>query len=170
MLQGLLLFTQLFIVSAGAMDCLDGIGAKLSIDNAQVLRWKTTTVNQFQARGYIVGTVMDIYPNHTGHAHFAIDLDPAPGAHVKDAIEVIYNMNFGPLPPVRVGMKVEACGDYITSNAPAGSYPASPTGAIIHWVHKNPRPEGHPSGFLVINGTLYGQDVRPPQRAIEFSQ
>ena len=134
-------------------SCLDDSGKPIAVNNSQVLQWKTSTSNQFLARAHVKGTVMDIYPDHSGHNHFAIDLDKNP----SDGLEVVYNISFGQLPAIRVGMTVEACGDYITSNDATSQYPASPMGAIIHWIHRNPSPQGHKSGFLIINGQLYGQ-------------
>ena len=136
-----------------APPCLDDSGKPIAINNAQVLQWKTTTNNQFLARAHVQGVVMDIYPDHSGHNHFAIDLTSNP----KDGLEVIYNESFGALPAIRVGMMIEACGDYITSDQATSQYPASPQGAIIHWIHRNPSSQGHKSGYVMINGVLYGQ-------------
>ena len=133
--------------------CLDQSGKILPENNAQVLQWKETTANQFLSRAHVQGVVMDIYADHSGHHHFLIDLD----SNTNHTLEVIYNISFGELPPMTVGMKIEACGDYITSNAQTDQYPASPAGAIIHWIHKNPNPKGHRSGYLMINGKLFGQ-------------
>lgn len=115
---------------------------------------KQSTPNQYLARAHVEGVVRQIYPEKNGHTHFEIALGPNPG----DTLEVIYNSSFGSLPELDVGLKVEACGDYITSYASTHMYPASPDGAIIHWVHGNPSGHGHPSGFLVIEGVLYGQN------------
>lgn len=136
-----------------APNCLGSQGQTLPEMDAQVIIWKTTTANQFLARAHVVGMVSDIYPDHNGHTHFAIALDAKPG----DNLEVVYNQSFGALPHLAVGMNVEACGDYITSDAPTSQYPASPAGAIMHWIHRNPKGAGHPSGYLIINGSLYGQ-------------
>jgi hypothetical protein len=78
-------------------------------------------------------------------------LGPAP----DDTIELVYNDSFGELPELRLGMDVEACGDYITSYAPSGPYPASPDGALVHWVHHNPH-GSHPDGYVVIDGKVFG--------------
>ena len=131
--------------------CVDSQGRPLAINNAQVSQWKKTTKNQFLARAHVSGSITKLYPDHSGHAHFEIQMDQAGG----DTLEVIYNLSFGAVSP-QVGQAVEACGDYITSNAPAGGYPVSPDGAIIHWVHPNPQGKGHPSGFLEINDQLVG--------------
>ena len=90
-----------------------------------------------------------IFPDHSGHRHFSLKIGPADDNH----IEVIYNLSFGNLPVPHLGDNVEACGDYITSIAQTGSYPPSPDGAIIHWVHRSP--SGHDSGYVILNGTKY---------------
>jgi hypothetical protein len=133
--------------------CLDQQRQTLPINNSQPMEWKFHTRDQFKARAYVQGELTQLYPDRTGHTHFAIDLDGKPGGD----IEIIYNQNFGSLPPLRVGMMVQACGDYITVGPQA--HRPSPMGAIIHWVHYNPgdRDGGrHPHGFLVIQGKVYG--------------
>ncbi|MBC7395993.1 MAG: DUF3465 domain-containing protein [Bdellovibrionales bacterium] len=136
-----------------APDCLDNKGKALPVIDQQVIQWKSTTANQFLARARVQGVVSDIFPDHNGHTHFAIILSANP----KDNLEIIYNQSFGALPHIAVGMNVEACGDYITSDAATTQYPASPAGAILHWIHRNPSSHGHASGYLMINGALYGQ-------------
>jgi hypothetical protein len=142
----------------------------LRVNNDEVLKWKTSTENQFHARGHVTGTIAKIYPDRNGHEHFSIKIGP----NDTDTVEIIYNQSFGQMVEPRVGMPVEACGDYITSSAPspgpAGvTYPASPDGALIHWVHLAPPRSGHHSGYVMINGMLTGQDTahagpRPPRR------
>ena len=126
-------------------------GKPLPIDDAQVLNWEDTTANQFASRAHIEGKIHAVYSDHSGHKHFGVQIGQA--AH--DAIEVIYNESFGALPALSVGDDVEACGDYITSTAPAGRYPASPDRAILHWVHKS-NAGSHASGFVKVNGVLFG--------------
>ncbi|MGK5089524.1 hypothetical protein WDW86_18385 [Bdellovibrionota bacterium FG-2] len=125
-------------------------GRAIAVDNGQVLKWKGTTPNQFLGRAYVEGTVTTVYPDRNGHEHFAIKIGNEP----NDMLEVVYNNEFGEMPTPTVGMKVEACGDYITSTEQTEAYPPSPVGAIIHWVHKSP--SKHDSGFVVLDGTLYG--------------
>jgi hypothetical protein len=120
--------------------------------NVQVIKWKYTTPNQYRARAHVLGRIAQVYSDQTGHDHFAIQL----AAGRQGLLEVIYNHEFGELPNLAIGMQVEACGDFINSNAQAGPYPPSPAGAIIHWVHINPSGRGHESGYLVIDGLLYG--------------
>lgn len=145
------LLPALAFSSDAVPPCLAG-GRALPVINAQALSWKTTTPNQFQTRGHIMGRVERVYPNQTDHNHFSLQIGPRP----TDTIEVIYNIEFGQLPQIAVGMQVEACGDFINSFAPTPPYPASPDGAIIHWVHYSNNANQHPSGFLVIDGILYG--------------
>jgi hypothetical protein len=134
--------------------CLKG-KVPLAIDNEQVLNWKKSTKNQYLDRGFVSGVVVDVYQDRNSHDHFEIMI----GKDRSEILEVVYNKSFGALPPIRVGMRVEACGDYITSNQPTAKYPKpSPAGAIIHWVHMNPS-GGHEDGFLRIDGKLYGHRV-----------
>jgi hypothetical protein len=144
------LFVLLFSTASFAdPQCIDNHGQPLPVMNAQVLAWQKTQPTQFTARALVQGTIVKRYPDHTGHAHFAIDMD---GNGTGD-LEVIYQQDFGQLPNLQPGMKVIACGDYITDRN------GSPNGGIIHWVHCNPgtRDGGaHPSGFVDVNGSVYG--------------
>lgn len=135
----------------GAPDCLAGKSA-IAIDNDQVITWKRTTKNQFHARGHVRGVLRQEYPDRSGHHHLQIQID---GSATNDTLEVVYNDSFGRLPAMKVGTVIEACGDYITSNQPTRRYPASPDGAIIHWVHKS-RSKNHESGYLIIDGRTSG--------------
>jgi hypothetical protein len=145
----LLFFAPVIALAAALPDCLSQ-GQVLPINNAQVLDWKTSTQNQFLARGHIKGLLAHMYPDHNGHTHMEVMLDSTPG----HGIEVIYNQSFGALPTLTPGMVIESCGDYITSIAPTGKYPASPDGAILHWVHRGGG--SHASGYVSVNGVVYG--------------
>src|SRR4051812_8822517 len=92
--------------------CMDGKD-QLPVMNPQVLDWKSTTANQFLARARVAGPVTKLYPDRNGHKHFEIKIGP----NAKDTLEVVYNISFGKLPALKLGMTVEACGDYITSTA-----------------------------------------------------
>ena len=132
-------------------NCVGQQGQILPINDAQVVTLKSTTPNQFLTRAHIQGLLQHAYADKTGHNHFEVKIGPRP----QDNIEVVYNQSFGPLPTLAPGMTIEACGDYITSDAPTAQYPASPDGAIIHWVHRSTG--GHPGGYVVVNGVLCGQ-------------
>ena len=127
----------------------------IGVNNGQVLNWKQTTQNEYRSRGHIQGTLVKIFPDVTGHHHFSVQI----GSQPTDLIEVIYNEDFGGVPPVQEGSQIEACGDYITATQDSGGYPPSPDGAILHWVHMSPDLARHPSGFLIIDGVLCGQNA-----------
>ena len=134
--------------------CLDDHNQPTDFNNEIVLDWITHTANQFKSRGHISGAVVRNYGNQGPHIHISVQI----GDQLTEVVEVIYNEAFGHVEEeVKIGDQVEACGDYITSNAPSGPYPASPDGAILHWVHMA-NGSGHPHGYLRINGMLYGDE------------
>ncbi len=133
------------------LHCLDKQRQSMTYNNSQVVTWESSTPDQYLDRGLVYGTIQTIYPNKTGHTHFALSMAGGGG------IEIIYNDEFGELPALKPGMQVIACGDYITVG-PKARLP-SPMPAILHWVHFNPgtRDGGrHPGGFLIIGGSPYG--------------
>lgn len=121
------------------------------VDNERVQGWVESAENGFQSRGHIFGKIVEVYDDRTGHKHFAVQI----GEVRDDAVEVIYNEEFGDLPELEIGMEVEACGDFIQSNEDTRRYRASPEDAILHWVHRSTG--NHPSGYVAIDGVLYGQ-------------
>lgn len=149
--------TIILSISASAQTvvqpCLAS-GQELLVNNEAVLAWKRTTKNQYHNRAHIQGTLVNVYPDHSGHHHYEVKI----GLNSNDLIEVIYNEQFGKVPPIKLGASFEACGDYITSNAAVGHFTASPDGAIVHWVHKSPNPQAHDSGFIAVDGVVCGQD------------
>ncbi len=147
------LFSSLSFAQSNAPSCLSG-GQELLVNNAAVIEWKNTSKNQYRNRAHIQGTLVKAFPDHSGHHHYEVQI----GGNPSDLIEVIYNEKFGPVPKASAGAHFEACGDYITSNKAAGHFPASPDGAIVHWVHESPNPKSHDSGFIVVNGVVCGQN------------
>jgi len=150
-----------FLPNAQMPACLDGPD-ELKIDNDRVLKLKTTTRNQYLARAFVQGRVVDALNSQNGHDHFSISIGPGP----TDTLEIIYNIEFGAMPNFKVGDPVIVCGDYITSTAAAGGYPASPDGAIVHWIHFNPGTRQgsatHAHGFVMMGTDLIGFDNAPP--------
>ena len=138
-------------VTADISVCKNG-SKVLPINEIDVLDWKLNSDNQFEERAHIDGKIYVIYPDKNSHDHFGVQF----GTDSQETIEVIYNKSFGSLPKLEIGDEVSACGDYITSNAPAGPYPASPDLAILHWVHRSNSPTKHEHGFVKVNGVLYG--------------
>lgn len=141
------------IADPAAPDCYNGDQIQ-EINTSEVLGWKSTTANQYQDRGHIWGIVLGPAKQKNDHTHFIVLI----GDSLKDTLEIVYNREFGELPSSMDGAIVEACGDYITSNKKAGHYMPSPAGAILHWVHEALGPGDHESGFLVIDGKLFGYD------------
>jgi hypothetical protein len=138
-------------VMAATPDCPASDGSVLPVDDNAAIALKTITANGSTSRAHVEGPITAIYPDETGHNHFQISLDQAS----RQTLEVVYDIDFGALPSLQIGMNVEACGDFINSYAPENGYQASPDGAIIHWIHRTN--SSHPAGFTVINGVLYGQ-------------
>ncbi len=132
--------------------CLGNHGEVLPVNNQNVLNLETSTANQYLTRAHVKGVIGQIYADRNGHNHFQAII----GSDSSQTVEIVYSQDFGPLPDLSPGMTVEACGDYITSTEDTSEYPASPDRAIIHWVHKSDSAK-HPSGFVMINGSLFGQ-------------
>ncbi|MBS1960883.1 MAG: hypothetical protein JST04_01615 [Bdellovibrionales bacterium] len=149
-----------FLSNAKMPACLDGPD-EMRVDNQRVLDMKRTTKNQYLDRAFVEGRVSHLFNDKNGHDHFSIAIGPGP----KDTIEIVYNQEFGDSPNFKEGDPVVVCGDYITSNARAGGYDASPDGAIIHWVHFNPgtraNSERHAHGFIMFGADLVGFDEAP---------
>lgn len=158
LVAALLAFTGSFAQAGDPDTQCQAYGRPLAVNNQQVLHWKRTTPNQFKERANVQGRVVRIFPDRNGHDHFEIQI----GSQRGDVIELVYNQDFGILPDrIMPGMEVQACGDYITSTAQSGPYPPSPSGAIVHWLHVNPRGNGHEHGFLMIQGTVFGLYENP---------
>lgn len=162
---GLIALALVFFVQSvayagrGSPPCMANDHGALPLMNQQVLYWMENTPNQYMDRAYVDGRILKVLLDRKTHLHLQVQI----GRNVGDTIEIVYNKGFGRLPMIIPGMYIEVCGDYITSRAPTSQYPASPEGALIHWVHVNtnsfrrgaPAPR-HEDGFLKIDGVLYG--------------
>jgi hypothetical protein len=157
--------TELLPPPEQMLEC-EGYDQPLSINNRQVIHWKRTTANQYRDRAHVQGPIVSILKWKGDHAHLAVQI----GKSKEDAIEIIYNQEFGRLEDPELGWIIQACGDYITSRSASGPYPASPLGALIHWVHANPKGRGHQNGFLYMNGKLFGQNLEnvKPRENVRF--
>lgn len=142
--------------------CMYNATQALGVNNTEVLYWRDTqsVPNGYLDRANVTGSVLGVYPDATGHNHFLIQIGP----NSTDVLEVIYSQDFGPLPQITRGMQVHVCGDFIKSDAPYHGYPASPAGAIVHWVHASDNPN-HPAGYVELDGVVYGQDMSNDQYA-----
>ena len=151
---------QAYLPQAKMPVCMNGPDA-MQVDNARVLKFKSSTRNQYLDRGFVEGKVLKAPGIKNDHDHFVIAIGPGE----RDTLEIIYNREFGDMPSIRVGDRVVVCGDYITANAKAGGYDPSPEGAIIHWVHFNPGTRSssafHEHGYIVVESDLIGFDESP---------
>ncbi|MFL5814162.1 MAG: hypothetical protein ACJ763_11345 [Bdellovibrionia bacterium] len=127
----------------------------MPINNQQVIAWKLNpgVRSGFLARANVEGVVLGIFPDHSGHNHFIIQIGPNPRT---DVLEVVYSQDFGDLPPIQKGMQAHACGDFIKSTEQNGGFAPSPAGAIVHWVHLNSRGGSHENGYLILDNVMYG--------------
>lgn len=125
-------------------------------NNSEVLKWKTQTPNQYLDRALIVGKFVKVLLDRKSHLQIEVDLSANGSSGPADHIEIIYNKEFGAIPPIPAGATIAACGDYITASAQSGPYPPSPMGAIVHWVHASNKPEKHAHGYVLVNGVVYG--------------
>lgn len=128
-------------------DCLDGKKA-IPVNSERIAEFKRSSKDQFKARGHIQGEIAAVYHTSGGHDHFQVIMND----QSQTTIEVIYNNSFGKLPALSAGALVQACGDYIT----ARKIRPSPDEAILHWVHRSNKPKSHESGFVAIDGEVYG--------------
>src|SRR5262249_43733733 len=126
-------------------------GRHLSIDNERALQLKASSPLGKSIRALVSGYVTRVFPDRNGHAHFEIQMTEDP----RSNLEVVYSLSFGDMPEPSVGSQVIACGDFINSYAPNNGYPPSPSGALIHWVHRSTSPK-HDSGYVVLDNVVYG--------------
>ncbi|MGK5083446.1 hypothetical protein WDW37_09070 [Bdellovibrionota bacterium FG-1] len=142
---------------ASIPPCL-GHGKPLSLDNNQALVMKKSAPLGKTFRAHVAGQVTRVFPDKNGHAHFEIQI----GKNAQDVLEVVYSEDFGDMPDPSNGAQVEACGDFINAYAANNGYPPSPSGAIIHWVHRSDSAK-HDSGYVYLDNVVYGygKDGKP---------
>jgi hypothetical protein len=147
---------------AGALPtCVDRRGQPMAVNNEEVIRWKESSPNQYRNRALVQGSLVRILLDRRTHLHLEVDLSPvSPDGDRADHIEIIYNKKFGRLDEFSPGQDVVACGVYITAREQAGPYRPSPVGAVVHWVHSSYNERKHPSGFLAIDGKVFGRELR----------
>lgn len=121
---------------------------RIDFNESQVLAWKEFTENKFLARAFVRGIAVRLIEDRQKHIHIEVDLDKDMNT-TDDRVEIIYNTKFGTLPDFRYGDEVIACGDFIKDTY-------SPVGAVIHWLHLNPKKGPHEDGFIAINGQVAG--------------
>ena len=157
---GVILLWGIQPVYAQVPSCMYS-GHSVDFNEDQVIGWKAQGRSQFHGWGHVRGVLTQVYsgPNEDSgpHEHFQVEIRDDRGD--STTLEVIYNQVFGRLPSLHEGMSVEACGEYITSNRPTKRYQPSPDGALLHWVHQNPKNPEQRSGFLILDGKMYGMQT-----------
>lgn len=147
------LFTAILLFSslgfAGGYPACKDKNQQVDLSNDDIIKWRDNMEPKFLARAFVKTKIVGVLEDRQNHIHFEVDLD-GDFSTSDDRLEVIYNTKFGAVPEFRQGDTLIACGDFIVD-------PYSPTKAVLHWVHKNPKDKGHDDGYLVINGTLTGQ-------------
>jgi hypothetical protein len=63
-------------------------------------------------------------------------------------LQIVSNLEFGRI-PVALGSKIQVCGEYLRVGA-----------GMVHWTHFDPH-GGHPDGFSILDGKLYGDTELP---------
>lgn len=128
---------------ASLPDCKDLRGNVLSgtVDQLKVIMRSGGNRPQVM----VTGVVAQILPeDHDGLPHQKYTLTV--GGQIK--LLIVSNLDFGRV-PLQVGQTLTVCGEY--KNVGQG---------MIHWTHFDPH-GGHPDGFTISNGTLYGDKEVP---------
>lgn len=159
MIKVIILAATIFYASLGFSVsempvCMGYDDQAMEFNENDLLYWRDNKQPNFTARAFVKGIMVSVLQNRKSHIHFELDLD-MDMLTTNDRVEVIYNTEFGELPPFRPGSTMIVCGDFIVE-------PESRFHAIVHWTHMSPR-QNHRDGFILINSTLTGQ-VDPHDR------
>ena len=126
--------------SQAVIQCKDAQGNVLSGSVNELVQIMNS--NSYRPEAYGIGVVTSILPDDTqGLPHQKYWIQVAG----KINVEIVSNLDFGRT-PVQIGQTVAVCGEYVNAN----------TGAMIHWTHFDPH-GGHPNGFTMTNGQIYGE-------------
>ena len=130
-------------IPAALPDCKDLRGSVLpnTVDQLKVVMRSNAGAPQVM----VTGVVTQILPeDHSGLPHQKYTL--MVGGQIK--LMIVSNLDFGRVPVV-VGATLSVCGEY----KKVGD-------GMIHWTHFDPH-GGHPDGFTIVNGVLYGDKEIP---------
>lgn len=124
-------------------DCKDLRGSVLpnTVDQLKVVMKSNASRPQVM----VTGVVTQILPeDHAGLPHQKYTLTV--GGQIK--LLIVSNLDFGRVPLV-LGATQSICGEFKKVGQ-----------GMIHWTHFDPH-GGHPDGFTIVNGTLYGDKEIP---------
>ena len=131
------------IAPAALPDCKDLKGSVLpnTVDQLKVVMRSNTNRPQVM----ISGVITQILPeDHNGLPHQKYTLTVA--GNIK--LLIVSNLDFGRV-PLTLGTTISVCGEF--KNIGQG---------MIHWTHFDPH-GGHPDGFTIVDGQLYGDKEVP---------
>jgi hypothetical protein len=105
--------------------------------------------NSARPQVMVTGVVSQILPeDHDGlpHQKFSVTVDK------QVTLLIVSNLDFGRI-PLTVGKAITVCGEYKKVGQ-----------GMIHWTHFDPH-GGHPDGYTVVDGQLYGDTESSDQGA-----
>ena len=151
-MKALLITSLLALASFSALagtpvlpDCKDNRGSVLTgtVDQLKVVMASHADRPQVM----VTGVVSQVLPeDHAGLPHQKYTLTVA--GQIK--LMIVSNLDFGRV-PLQVGQTLTVCGEYKKVGQ-----------GMIHWTHFDPH-GGHPDGFTISGGTLYGDKETPIQ-------
>lgn len=133
-----LLSFSTFAANLTNVDCKDVRGNILSGSVDQLKAVMSSRAPRPQVM--VTGVVAQVLPeDHNGLPHQKYTLT----VNNQIKLMIVSNLDFGRI-PLQVGQTLTVCGEYL--NVGQG---------MIHWTHFDPH-GGHPDGFTISNGVLYG--------------
>lgn len=131
------------ITPANLPDCKDLKGSILANTVDQLKVVMRSNANRPQVM--VTGVVSQILPeDHAGLPHQKYTLTVA--GDIK--LLIVSNLDFGRVPVV-MGKTVSVCGEFKKVGQ-----------GMVHWTHFDPH-GGHPDGFTIVDGKLYGDTETP---------
>ena len=119
-------------------DCKDRNGNVINGSIAQLK--EIMNLREYNPQAYATGVISQIQKEDTNglpHQKFLLKVDN------ETTLQIVSNLDFGRIPLV-VGKQISVCGEYKKVGK-----------GMIHWTHFDPH-GGHPDGFSVLDGKLYG--------------
>lgn len=119
-------------------ECKDAKGSILpnTVDHLNVVM--RSNANRPQVM--VTGVVTKILPeDHSGLPHQKYNITVQEGVQIL----IVSNLDFGRV-PLKLGKTVSVCGEFKKVGQ-----------GMVHWTHFDPH-GGHPDGFTIMDGKLYG--------------
>ena len=138
MLTSLLVLFSFSTLAGQLPECKDRFGSTIpsSIEKLKSVMKSRENRPQVMVTGVITNIQSE---DHKGRPHQKYTLSVA--GSIK--LLIVSNLDFGRV-PLQLGKTVSICGEFMK----VGS-------GMVHWTHFDPH-GGHPDGFTIIDGVLYG--------------